>query len=68
MEEVDKGWLMTTMGVSGRMFPGQSPDSHKTVVFVCVWRWILSSGWFKTLQFNDLQQTTTIRSTAASDI
>jgi len=43
--ETDKGWLMTTIGVSGWMFlllpahlgcPGQNPESRKTVVNVNV--------------------------------
>jgi len=51
MEEADKGWLMTTIGVSGWMFvlvpahpgcPGQNPESHKTVecVFRLYTRWL----------------------------
>jgi len=44
-KEADKGWLTTTIGVSGWMFllvpahpgcPGQNPESRKTVVCVCV--------------------------------
>jgi len=45
MDEADKGWLMTTIGVSGWMFllvpahlgcPRQNPESRKMVVYVCV--------------------------------
>jgi len=45
MEKADKGWLMTTIGVSGWMFllvpaqpasPRQNPETHKMVVCVCV--------------------------------
>jgi len=45
MDEADNRRLMTTIGVSGRMFllvpahpgyPGENPDSRKTVVCVCV--------------------------------
>jgi len=51
MEEADKGWLMTTIGVSGWMFllvpahpgcPGQNPESHKMVVCVCVYQYKVS--------------------------
>jgi len=54
MEEADKGWLMTTVGVSGWMFllvpahlgcPEQNPQSRKMVVVVVmvlfVYCWIL---------------------------
>jgi len=50
MDEADKRRLMTTIGVSGRMFllvpahpgcSGQNPESRKMVVCMCVYVWPL---------------------------
>ena len=62
MDEADKEWMITVIGVSGWMFllvpahlgcPGQNPESRKTVV--CVWGEALVSeiGWEERLD-NDL--------------
>jgi len=60
MDEADKGRMMTTIGVSWRMFllllahpgcPRQNPESRKTAVCVCVCVCARARAWKSTMRW-----------------